>query len=79
MSYFVLPSLLFTFSSIITSVEEERAGVVFLLSITFCAFLLLFLSLFLFLFEGGPLPLGAWESLRHFIVAFPESSISLFG
>ena len=69
--------VLFNFSSTITSVEEER--IVFLLSITLCVFLLLFLLLFLFLFERGPLPLGAWESLRHFIVAFPETSISLFG
>ena len=26
----------------------------------------------------SPLPLGAWDELRYFIVALPEPSISLF-
>ena len=28
-----------------------------------------------FLFERFPLPLGAWDRLRYFIVALPEPSI----
>ena len=32
---------------------------------------------FLF-FERFPLPLGAWDGLRYFIVALPEPSIYLF-
>ena len=43
----------------ITSVGEERAAF-------FCYRLLVFL---LFLFEGVPLPLGAFERLRYFILA----------
>ena len=48
----------------ITSVGEERANlsaVVYLL----CGFCL----------ERFPLPLGAWDGLRYFIVALPEPSI----
>ena len=29
-----------------------------------------------FCLEGFPLPLGAWDGLRYFIVALPESSIN---
>ena len=46
-------------SGSITSVEEERAS----LSAVVC------------LFGGVPLPLGAWDGLRYFIVALPEPSI----
>ena len=31
-----------------------------------------------FLFGEVPLPLGAWDGLRYFIVALPEPSIYLF-
>ena len=49
----------------ITSVGEERANlsvVVYLLLYGFCL-------------ERFPLPLGAWDGLRYFIVALPEHSI----
>ena len=31
-----------------------------------------------FLFGGFPLPLGAWDGLRYFVVALPEPSINYF-
>ena len=31
-----------------------------------------------FCLERFPLPLGAWDGLRYFIVALPEPSIQLF-
>ena len=49
----------------ITSVGEERAyfsAIVYLWLCGFCC-------------ERFPLPLGAWDGLRYFIVAFPEASI----
>ena len=49
----------------ITLVWEERANlyaVVYLLLCGFCS-------------ERFPLPLGAWDGLRYFIVALPEPSI----
>ena len=57
--------LLVNSSGSITSVGEERANlsaVVYLLSCGFCL-------------ERFPLPLGAWDGLRYFIVALPEPSI----
>ena len=48
-----------------TSVGDERAylsAVVYLLLCGFCL-------------ERFPLPLGAWDGLRYFIVALPEPSI----
>ena len=51
-------------SESITSVGEERANssaVVYLLLCGFCL-------------ERFPLPLGAWDGLRYFIVALPELS-----
>ena len=51
-----------------TSVGEERANlsaIIYLLLCGFCP-------------ERFPLPLGAWDGLRYFIVALPEPSIKLF-
>ena len=48
-----------------TSVREERAS-----------FLLLFTCYYVVSVWGGvPLPLGAWDGLRYFIVALSEPSI----
>ena len=55
-------------SGSITSVMEERdnlSAVVYLLLCGFCL-------------ERFPLPLGAWDGLRYFIVALPEPSIYFF-
>ena len=52
-------------SGSITSVGEERANlsaVVYLFLCGFCS-------------ERFPLPLGAWDGLRYFIVSLPEPSI----
>ena len=52
-------------SGSITLVGEERANlsaVVYLQLCVFCS-------------ERFPLPLGAWDGLRYFIVALPEPSI----
>ena len=57
-----------SFSSLITSVGVKRE----------LAFRYRLLALSLFLFEGVPLPLGAWERLCYFIVALPGPSIQLF-
>ena len=55
------------FSRLITSVEEERAGV-FVTSIAHC---------FVSVLPGGvPLPLGAWERRRYFIMTLPGPSIT---
>ena len=54
-------------SGSITSVGQER---------DIC--LLLFTLIMWFLLERFPLPLGAWDGLRYFIVALPEPSIYLF-
>ena len=54
-----------TTSGSITSVGEERANlsaIVYLLLCCFCS-------------ERFSLPLGAWDGLHYFIVAFPEPSI----
>ena len=37
--------------------------------------LLLLLVIMFFLLKKFPLPLGAWDGLRYFIVALPEPSI----
>ena len=62
MSYFVrfLGYLYVSGSGSITSVGEER---------------LLFTVIMWFLLERFPLPLGAWDGLRYFIVALPEPAI----
>ena len=52
-------------SGSITSVGEERA---YLSAVVY-------LSLFGFCLGRFSLPLGAWDGLRYFIVALPESSI----
>ena len=66
MSYFVIFGYLYvSCSGSITSVGEERANlsaIVYLLLCGFCS-------------ERFPLPLGAWDGLRYFIVALPEPSI----
>ena len=51
-------------SGSITSVWEERAN--------FCHCLLVIMW---FLLKRFPLPLGAWDGLRYFIVALPEPSL----
>ena len=52
--------------SIISVVERANlSAVVYLLLCGFCL-------------ERFPLPLGAWDGLRYFIVALPETSIQLF-
>ena len=53
----------------ITSVGEERLGATCNLSAV------VFLYLCGFCLKWFPLPLGAWDELRYFIVAFPEPSI----
>ena len=49
----------------ITSVGEERANLSAIAYLYLCGFFT----------EGFPLPLGAWDRLSYFIVAFPEPSI----
>ena len=55
-------------SGSITSVGEERANLS----------AVVYLQLYDFCFERFPLPLGAWNGLRYFIVALPGPSILLF-
>ena len=52
-------------NGLITSVGEERANVSAVVYLSLCGFCL----------ERFPLPLGAWDGLRYFIVALPEPSI----
>ena len=52
-------------SELITSVGEERANLSAVVYLKLCGFCL----------ERLPLPLGAWDWLRYFIVALPEPSI----
>ena len=52
-------------SGSITSVGEERANLS----------AIIYLKLRGFCLERFPLPLGAWDGLRYFIVALPEPSI----
>ena len=59
-SYSVVCYSYVSFIELITSVGEERA---------------IFLVIMWFLFGGiFPLPLGAWDRLRYFIVALPDPS-----
>ena len=53
------------YSGSITSVGEERANLSAVVYLSLCGFCL----------ERFPLPLGAWDGLRYFIVALPEPSI----
>ena len=62
---YFLPYLYVSCSGSITSVREERAS----LSAIFYLWLCGFCS------ERFPLPLGAWDGLRYFIVTLPEPSI----
>ena len=55
-------------SGSITSVGEERANLSAVVYLYLCGFCL----------ERFPLPLGAWDGLRYFIVALPEPSINNF-
>ena len=49
---------------------------VFFCSLYICKRLwLIYLLLCVFCLEGFPLPLGAWDGQRHFIVALPGPSI----
>ena len=52
-------------SGSITSVGEERANLPAVVYLYLCGFCL----------ERFPLPLGAWNGLRYFIVVLPEPSI----
>ena len=52
-------------SGSITSVGEKRASLSAVVYLWLCGFCL----------ERFPLPLGAWDGLRYFIVALPEPSI----
>ena len=63
--YSIVSYLYVSCSGSITSVGEERANLSGIV------------SLLLFGFFSGrfPLPLGAWNGLRYFIVALPEPSI----
>ena len=47
---------------------EERANLSAVVYLLLCGFCL----------ERFPLPLGAWDGLRYFIVALPEPSIDYF-
>ena len=49
----------------ITSVGEDRANLSAVVYLSLCGFCL----------ERFPLPLGAWDGQRYFIVALPEPSI----
>ena len=55
-------------SGSITSVVEERANLSAVVYLYLCGFCL----------ERLPLLLGAWDGVRYFIVALPESSINYF-
>ena len=55
-------------SGSITSVGEERANVSAVVYLWLCGFCL----------GRFPLPLGAWDGLRYFIVALPEPSYTYF-
>ena len=52
-------------SGSITSVGEERANLPAVVYLYLCGFCL----------ERFPLPLGAWDWLRYFVVALPDPSI----
>ena len=52
-------------SGSIASVGKERANLSAVVYLWLCGFCL----------ERLPLPLGAWDGLRYFIVALPEPSI----
>ena len=64
MSYFALPSLLFTCSRLITSVGKETAG-----------FPAIDFSFLVVSVRGDPLPLGAWDRLFYCIVTLLWTSI----
>ena len=55
-------------SGSITSAGEERANLSAVVYLKLCGFCL----------ARFPLPLGAWDGLRYFIVALPEPSINNF-
>ena len=56
-------------SGYLTSVGEERANLYAVVYLKLCGFCL----------DRFPLPLGAWDVLRYFILALPEHSINYFG
>ena len=63
--YFFVVYLNVNGSGSITSVGEERANLSAVVYLYLCGFCL----------ERFPLPLGAWDGLRYFIVALPGPSI----
>ena len=63
--YYFIVYLYVTGSGSIVSVGEERANLSAVVYLYLCGFCL----------ERCPLPLGAWDGLRYFIVALPEPSI----
>ena len=63
-SYSIVNYLYVSFSGMIISVGKERANLFYRL-----------LVIMWFLFGGVPLPLGAWNRLRYFIVALTGPSI----
>ena len=64
-SYYFVVYLYVNGSGSITSVGEERSNLSAVVYLQLCGFCL----------ERFPLPLGAWDGLRYFIVALPEPSI----
>ena len=64
LNYFVV-YLYLNGSGSISSVGEERANLSAVVNLLLCGFCL----------ERFPLPLGAWDWLRYFIVTLPEPSI----
>ena len=66
--YYFVVYLYVSGSGSITSVWEERANLSAVVYLSLCGFCL----------ERFPLPLGAWDGLRYFIMALPEPSILLF-
>ena len=65
MSYFVVSYLYVSCSESFISVGEKRANLCAVVYLWFCGFCS----------EKFPLPLGAWNGLRYFIVALPGPTI----
>ena len=63
--YYIVSYVYVSCSGSITSVGEERAYLSAIVSLKLCGFCS----------ERFPLPLGAWDGLRYFIVALPVHSI----
>ena len=63
--YSIVSYLYVSCSGSITSVGEERGDFSAIVNLKLCGFCS----------ERFPIPLGAWDGLRYFILAFPEPSI----